>query len=138
MREIAATAGMLPGSLYYHFPSKDELLLAVCEEGVRRIAERLDAACVAHLEMRLEAGGDYAQVVIRMRPEDCPAMAPRLVALRDAHEGRFRALIAALGSEKLENCFGLTVAGAGCLTESFSASKLPLNYPIYLDTKKKT
>jgi len=31
MREIAAAAGMLPGSLYYHFPSKDELLLAVYE-----------------------------------------------------------------------------------------------------------
>ena len=110
MREIAAAAGMLPGSLYYHFPSKDELLLAVYEEGVRRIAERLDtavsetdppwarfeAACVAHLEMLLEAGGDYAQVVIRVRPEDCPALAPQLVGLRDAHEDRFKALIAAL------------------------------------------
>ena len=110
MRGIAGAAGMLPGSLYYHFPSKDELLLAVYEEGVRRIAERLDAAvararspwarleaaCVAHLEMLLEAGGDYAQVVIRVRPQDCPAMAARLVALRDAHEDRFKALIAAL------------------------------------------
>jgi AcrR family transcriptional regulator len=115
MREIAAAAGMLPGSLYYHFPSKDELLLAVYEEGVRRIAERLDAAvtrveapwteapwarleagCVAHLEMLLEAGGDYAQVVIRVRPQDCPAIAPRLVALRDAHEDRFKTLIADL------------------------------------------
>ncbi len=110
MRGIAAAAGMLPGSLYYHFPSKDELLLAVYEEGVRRIAERLDAAvararspwarleaaCVAHLEMLLEAGGDYAQVVIRVRPQDCPAMEARLVALRDAHEDRFKALIAAL------------------------------------------
>jgi len=112
MREIAAAAGMLPGSLYYHFPSKDELLLAVYEEGVRRIAERLDAAlpqatlpeadlpwarleaaCVAHLEMLLEAGGDYAQVVIRVRPQDCPAMEARLIALRDAHEDRFKALI---------------------------------------------
>ena len=107
MREIGAAAGMLPGSLYYHFPSKDELLLAVYEEGVRRIAERLDAAlseadrpwarleaaCVAHLEMLLEAGGDYAQVVIRVRPQDCPAMQARLIALRDAHEDRFKALI---------------------------------------------
>ncbi len=110
MREIAAAAGMLPGSLYYHFPSKDELLLAVYEDGVRRIAERFDAAlepadppwarleaaCIAHLEVLLEAGGDYAQVVVRVRPEDCPAMAKQLVALRDAHEDRFKALIAAL------------------------------------------
>ncbi|MHA1152035.1 MAG: TetR/AcrR family transcriptional regulator [Alphaproteobacteria bacterium] len=110
MREIAAASGMLPGSLYYHFPSKDGLLLAVYEEGVRRIAERLDAAVacasapwarleaasVAHLEMLLEAGGDYAQVVIRVVPQDCPAMAPQLIALRDAHEDRFKTLIAAL------------------------------------------
>ena len=110
MREIAAAAGMLPGSLYYHFPSKDELLLAVYEEGVRRIAERFDAAvsgtqppwarfeaaCVAHLEMLLEAGGDYAQVVIRVRPQDCAGMESRLIALRDAHEDRFKTLIADL------------------------------------------
>ncbi len=110
MREIAAAAGMLPGSLYYHFPSKDELLLAVYEDGVRRIAERFDAAlkpadspwvrleaaCIAHLEVLLEAGGDYAQVVIRVRPEDCPVIAKQLVELRDAHEDRFKALIAAL------------------------------------------
>jgi len=109
MRDIARAVGMLPGSLYYHFPSKDDLLLAVYEEGVDRIAERLDAAvarneapwarleaaCVAHLEMLLEAGGDTAQVVIRVRPEDCPAMAARLIALRDGHEDRFKALIAA-------------------------------------------
>jgi len=110
MRDIARAVGMLPGSLYYHFPSKDDLLLAVYEEGVDRIAERLDAAvarneapwarleaaCVAHLEMLLEAGGDTAQVVIRVRPEDCAAMAARLIALRDAHEDRFKALVAAL------------------------------------------
>ena len=129
MREIAAAAGMLPGSLYYHFPSKDELLLAVYEEGVRRIADRLDvavtqaetpwarleAACVAHLEMLLEAGGDYAQVVIRVRPEDCPAMAPRLVALRDAHENRFKALVAALDLSAKADRQALRLAILGAL-----------------------
>lgn len=109
MRDIARAVGMLPGSLYYHFASKDELLLAVYAEGVRRIAERVDdatqraatpwarleAACVAHGETLL-GGGDYAQVVIRVRPEDCAAMEARLTALRDAHEDRFKALVAAL------------------------------------------
>ncbi len=127
MREIAAAAGMLPGSLYYHVPSKDELLLAVYEEGVRRIAERFDAAvsetqpswarfeaaCVAHLEMLLEAGGDYAQVVIRVRPDDCPAMAARLVALRDAHEDRFKALIASLELPARADRQALRLAKAG-------------------------
>ncbi len=110
MREIAGAAGMLPGSLYYHVASKDELLLAVYAEGVRRIAarvdgavaqartpwERLEAACIAHAEMLLDGGGDYAQVVIRVRPQDCPAMAARLIALRDAHEDRFKTLVAEL------------------------------------------
>ncbi len=109
MRDIARAVGMLPGSLYYHFASKDALLLAVYAEGVRRIAERVDdavasaatpwarleAACVAHGETLLD-GGDYAQVVIRVRPEDCAAMEARLTALRDAHEDRFKALVAAL------------------------------------------
>ncbi len=110
MREIAGAAGMLPGSLYYHVASKDELLLAVYTEGVRRIAARVDgavapartpwarleAACIAHAEILLDDGGDYAQVVIRVRPQDCPAMAARLIALRDAHEDRFKALVAEL------------------------------------------
>jgi AcrR family transcriptional regulator len=109
MREIARAAGMLPGSLYYHVASKDELLLAVYAEGVRRIAARVDAAtaqasvpwarleaaCIAHAEMLLD-GGDYAQVVIRVRPQDCPAMEARLIALRDAHEDRFKTLVAEL------------------------------------------
>ncbi|MCL4747363.1 MAG: TetR/AcrR family transcriptional regulator [Burkholderiaceae bacterium] len=75
MREIAAMAGMLPGSLYYHFSSKDELLVAVYAEGVRRISapvacalalerdpwSRLEAVCAAHLDALL-GGNDYAQV----------------------------------------------------------------------------
>jgi AcrR family transcriptional regulator len=109
MRDIGRATGMLPGSIYYHFASKDELLVAVYAEGVHRIAERVDravdrqstpmkrlkAACVAHLEMLL-ADSDYAQVVVRVLPEDVPAVSERLTALRDDYEERFRRLIAAL------------------------------------------
>jgi AcrR family transcriptional regulator len=100
---------MLPGSLYHHFASKEELLAAVYEEGVRRIGEavttavaaetdpwrRLETACVAHLEVLL-SGGDYAQVVIRVRPSDAPGIAERLIALRDGYERLFGDLIAPL------------------------------------------
>jgi AcrR family transcriptional regulator len=109
MRDISTAVGMLPGSIYYHFASKDELLLTVYEEGVRRIAEcvdlavarekhpyrRLEAACVAHLEMLLDQS-DYAQVVLRVLPDDAPPVKPRLVALRDQYELRFKQLVAEL------------------------------------------
>jgi TetR/AcrR family transcriptional regulator, cholesterol catabolism regulator len=109
IRDIVQPIGMLPGSLYYHFPTKDDLLLAVYEEGVRRIIDevdaavagltdpwqRLEAACVAHLRQLLNES-DYSRVVIRISPAEAPAVARRLVALRDRYERRFARLIAAL------------------------------------------
>ena len=69
VRDIAAAAGILPGSMYYHFASKEDLLAAVHETGIRRIKERvlaaietaddpwgrLEAACAAHVETRTRA-----------------------------------------------------------------------------------
>ena len=109
IRDIVKAVGMLPGSLYYHFDNKDELLAAVYGEGVRRISaavatavagesepwRRLEAACVAHLESLL-AQSAYAKVVISVQPADVPGVAPALIALRDDYEQQFVALIAAL------------------------------------------
>ena len=111
MREVASDAKMLAGSLYYHFPSKDALLLAVHQEGVRRIALhvdqalaalsdgdpwcRLEAGLSAHLESLLDSG-DYAQVVIRDLPADNEDLRNQLIALRDSYEQRFRDLTDAL------------------------------------------
>jgi AcrR family transcriptional regulator len=100
---------MLPGSLYYHFASKEALLVAVYAEGVRRITEavqtaleragdpweRLENVCAAHLDSLL-GESDYAQVVIRVRPDDAPAVAAQLTALRDAYERTFAQAIQAL------------------------------------------
>ncbi len=109
MRDIAAAADMLPGSLYYHFAAKEDLLAAVYERGVRLISDkvraaiarhdepwqRLEAAAVAHLEALLKTG-DYALVVIRVLPQDVPKAAARLIALRDGYESLFAALVAEL------------------------------------------
>lgn len=106
MREVAGRVGMLAGSMYYHFASKDELLLAVYGEGVRRISEqveqeiegiddpieRLRAALAAHLDALLD-GSDYVQVVIRVLPKDAPGVADQLVALRNEYESIFKSLI---------------------------------------------
>jgi AcrR family transcriptional regulator len=110
MRDIAKVAGMLPGSMYYHFESKDELLLAVYREGVRRIAahvdaavgatagpwQRLEAACRAHLEMLFDRSA-YAQVLVRVLPRELHSVAADLVAARDEYERRFITLIDELG-----------------------------------------
>ena len=47
MRDIAADAGMKAGSMYYYFASKADLLLAVHEEGIRRISEAVENAVAA-------------------------------------------------------------------------------------------
>ncbi|MGH7917667.1 MAG: helix-turn-helix domain-containing protein, partial [Candidatus Binataceae bacterium] len=44
MRDIAKAVGMLSGSIYYHFDSKEEMLVAVYEEGARRFSEAVDSA----------------------------------------------------------------------------------------------
>jgi AcrR family transcriptional regulator len=109
MRDIATAVDMLPGSLYYHFAAKEDLLVAVYEQGVRLITEkvsaaaarfeepwqRLEAAAVAHLEALLKTG-DYALVVIRVLPQDVPKAAARLTRLRDGYETLFADLVAAL------------------------------------------
>ena len=47
MRDIVGAVDMLPGSLYYHFATKEALLAAVYAEGVRRISEAVSAAIAA-------------------------------------------------------------------------------------------
>ena len=109
VRDIVAAVNMLPGSLYYHFATKEALLAAVYAEGVRRISEavgaaiagkrgpweRLEAAAIAHLEALLQES-DYAQVVIRVRPSDAPSVEGELVELRDDYERLFVELVQAL------------------------------------------
>lgn len=106
MRDIALAIDMLAGSVYYHFPSKEELLVAVysvgveqldatCVEAMSRETEpwaRLEALCRAHLEVVL-TDSDYARVLIRVLPDDIPSVADRLRLLRGRQEERFRAAI---------------------------------------------
>jgi AcrR family transcriptional regulator len=109
MRDIAQDCGMLPGSLYYHFAAKEDLLVAVYERGVEELVTnvrtaiakesepwlRLQAACTAHLQTVLRRS-DYAQVLIRVLPNDVAPAAARLAELRDEYEKQFAALVGAL------------------------------------------
>ncbi len=109
VRDIARAVGMLPGSLYCHFATKEELLTAVYTKGVEQIStavetvvarqtdpwQRLEAACVAHLESILR-DDDYAQVVIRVHPADIPVANQTLIDLRNRYEALFIELVKAL------------------------------------------
>ena len=109
MRDIAGQAGMLAGSMYYHFPSKNDLIAAVYEEGVAEIDSavdtalagldepwpRLEAACVAHLKALLADSAHAAVMTADLSRLD-PRLRRRLVTMRDGYERRFVELVAAL------------------------------------------
>lgn len=77
VRAIAQSAGVLPGSLTYRFPTKESLVVALMEQAVAGISaavleaidesadplERLRLAMRAHLRVLLE-GGDAAYVLL--------------------------------------------------------------------------
>ncbi|PPR21562.1 MAG: HTH-type transcriptional repressor KstR2 [Alphaproteobacteria bacterium MarineAlpha10_Bin1] len=110
VRDISTTAGILPGSMYYHFASKEELLGAVHDEGLRKvkskvigaIAEesdpwaRFEAACTAHLEA-LHAAKEYGSVIATEFPRrHSKQLRARMIAERNGYEDIFRDLIDAL------------------------------------------
>jgi len=106
MRDIAQAAGMLPGSIYYHYGSKDDLLLAVYETGVDRVVEEFDKA-VSPIEEPWERLGEaiathigaitrktaYMRVINRVLPEHVPKHAEALAQLRGRYEECWRELI---------------------------------------------
>jgi AcrR family transcriptional regulator len=111
LSRICAAAGILPGSLYHHFKSKEDLFVNVHAEGFRQLNEavdsalaaapkdawsRLEAACAAHLTL-LVGSPDVSLVtgtsLFHTAP---PALQRRLNRDRDAYEARYADLIAAL------------------------------------------
>jgi len=114
MRAIASASGMTPGAIYYHYPSKGDLFLAVYEEGVARACAAFDGAIAttsdvwqqlecgmrAHLELMVALQSQhapYAGVFVHIQPGDFPPEhRSDLVFLRNEYEARFRKLIESL------------------------------------------
>jgi AcrR family transcriptional regulator len=131
VRDIARAVGILPGSLYCHFATKEALLTAVYIRGVEQISaavqaamdahvdpwDRLEAACVAHLEAILR-DDDYAQVVIRVRPSDAPAAQQELIRLRNQYEALFTGLVKALPLPRSTDRHALRLMLVGALNWS--------------------
>ena len=128
MRDIAKAVGMLPGSIYYHIASKDDLLLAIYGAGVEQITATFEAA-VAPLNdpwERLEAGmsalvravteeSAYTRVIFKVMPDDVSKYRDELVTFRDEFESRFVALVDDLPLEPWvdRHLLRLMILGAG-------------------------
>lgn len=115
LREIAAAAGMLPGSVHYRFATKDDLLVALMERGMRQAlasvrraigpesdpTARLREAMRTHLHLLLS--GDDAIYVLLYEWRSLSAKGrKRVVHLRDEYESLWKGML-------------LELAGAGRL-----------------------
>lgn len=111
LRRIAAVAGIQAGSIYYHFASKDEIMDAVLERGVRAVYEgvrdrlaalpdgashpqRIETAVTAHLEALL-SHGDYTSASIRTYGEVPEAFQQKSQPLREAYMDLWQDLLSA-------------------------------------------
>ena len=110
MRDIATAFGILPGSLYHHFGSKEELFAAVYAQGVSQFIEaveaaveshqepwaRLEAACIAHLEALAARDSSTASVFTDWSTSHSAELRAALVKERDRYEVVFNGLTSAI------------------------------------------
>lgn len=106
MRDIAREAGMLAGSMYYHFSSKEDLIIATYEEGKRLIStavlesidgvedpwERLTQAAIAHMNT-LFGGNNFSILLCADISRTAPTLRSRLIEIRDSYDKLFMDLI---------------------------------------------
>jgi TetR/AcrR family transcriptional regulator, cholesterol catabolism regulator len=110
LREICAAAGILAGSMYHHFRSKEDLFVSVHAEGFLHLNEvvdraleartepwdRLEAAIGAHLTELVERTDVVAVTSASLFHKESSRLQRRLNRQREAYELRFRKLIQAL------------------------------------------
>ena len=115
IRDISSAAGMHSGSPFYHFPNKQEMLLAVMEqgltEGLRRseavLAERLPPEekfrrlVRSHLSTILEDGNDFIPVLLYDWRSLTPGNRRRVIALRDRYDALWQKMLDELARDKL-------------------------------------
>lgn len=99
IRDIASAAGILGGSIYYHFGSKEDIFLAVHSAGMETITnsvleaiegiddpwQQLEAAAVAHCNALLSSG-ELPVIVSPYYSESLKTLRPQLIAQRDRYD----------------------------------------------------
>jgi AcrR family transcriptional regulator len=96
VRDIAKAVGMQSGSIFYHFKTKEDILLEVMREGMRQFLEtarapmkdvparlKLRALLVGHLTALHSRDNDELAVVLSEWRSLPPASRRQIVALRD-------------------------------------------------------
>jgi AcrR family transcriptional regulator len=110
VRDISAAVGIQPGSWFYHFKTKQDILLAVVEQGLAQSLAEVEAIAAqalapraafkqlvqAHLHTLLAPDHDFIAVLLyEWRSLDQPNRA-RIIMLKDRHEAIWDQVIAAL------------------------------------------
>jgi AcrR family transcriptional regulator len=107
IRDISSAAGMHSGSPFYHFKTKQDILVAVMEqglaEGLRRTEEvmaltlppeqKLMRLIRAQLGTILEDGNDFIPVLLYDWRSLSPANRRRIVALKDRYDEQWQQVI---------------------------------------------
>jgi TetR/AcrR family transcriptional regulator, cholesterol catabolism regulator len=113
IRDISSAAGMHSGSPFYHFKTKQDILLAVMEHGLAEGLRRLEAAIVepgtAEQRLRrlirtqlgtiLEDGNDFIPVLLYDWRSLTEANQRRIIALNDRYDALWQRLIDELKGE---------------------------------------
>jgi AcrR family transcriptional regulator len=100
IRDISAAAGMHSGSPFYHFRTKQEMLVAVMEQGLDEGLKRIEAVMAlplppeekfrrlvrAHLGTILEDGNDFIPVLLYEWRSLTPMNRRRIIALKDRYD----------------------------------------------------
>ncbi|MCS6944696.1 MAG: TetR/AcrR family transcriptional regulator [Sutterellaceae bacterium] len=147
VRDIAQAVGMRSGSPFYYFDSKEQILFAVMEEGLRVGLVRSEAAVAsggsarqrfaklvrAHLGILLEDGSDFIPVMLYEWRRLPASYRRRLIAVKDRYDALWQQLIAELiaqgalrGDPKLAR---LLILGA----VNFAATWYRRNGPLSID-----
>jgi AcrR family transcriptional regulator len=111
-RDIAAATGMQSGSPFYHFKSKQDLLYAVMEEGMRNAIERQQALMARtgelapqerlrqlvrhHFDILLGPGSDFIPVMLYEARAITPRQRAALAALQSDYEAPWVPVLQAL------------------------------------------
>jgi AcrR family transcriptional regulator len=107
IRDISSAAGMHSGSPFYHFPSKQEMLLAVMEQGLAEGLRRSEAVLAeriapeekfrrlvrAHLGTILEEGNDFIPVLLYEWRALTQPNRRRVIALKDRYDALWQKVL---------------------------------------------